>query len=205
MGALDGGGLAAHAGRAVAGMSGASTRQRRVVVIGPECTGKTTLARELAAARGVPWVPEFARAFVDTVGRAVRYEDVEAIARGQQAAEDRAREAAVPLLILDTDLVSTLVYSRHYYDDCPGWVEPAARARLADLYLLLATDVPWTPEGFQREQPERREELYLLFEDTLQRLRAPAVAIRGTWAERREAADRAVDALLSSQPPAPSP
>ncbi|MBP1634010.1 MAG: hypothetical protein H6Q10_584, partial [Acidobacteria bacterium] len=61
------------------------------------------------------------------------------------------------------------------------------------------------PEGFQREQPERREELYLLFEDTLQRLRAPAVAIGGTWAERREAADRAVDALLSSQPPAPSP
>ena len=167
-----------------------------VVVIGPECTGKTTLARELAEHVGVAWVPEFARAFVDRARRPVRFDDVDAIGRGQQAAEDEARRRDPRLLVLDTDLVSTWVYSRHYYGDCPSWIEGAARERRADLYLLLGTDVPWVAEGDQREQPHRREELYALFRQALEQLDASFVEVRGTWAERRAAAIAAVETLL---------
>jgi NadR type nicotinamide-nucleotide adenylyltransferase len=170
----------------------------RVVVIGPESTGKTTLAKDLAAYFGARWVPEFAREFAERIRRPVRLEDVDAIGRGQQAGEDAALAAsgALPLLILDTDLVSTGVYSRHYFDDCPAWVEPAARARLSDLYILLATDVPWVPEEHLREEPERRDELFRLFQATLHELGARVVEVRGPWAERREAAIEAVSAAL---------
>ena len=183
----------------------------RVVVIGPECTGKTTLARELADRFGVPWVPEFARAFVDRARRPVRFEDVDAIGRGQLAAEDEARRRGGPLVVLDTDLVSTWVYSLHYYRDCPAWIEHAARERLSELYLLLGTDVPWVPEGYYREQPERREELYTLFERTLEGLGARMVEVRGTWDQRRAAAIAAIEKLLrptsaaSARPGAGSP
>jgi nicotinamide riboside kinase len=182
-------------------------RGRRVVLIGPECTGKTTLARELARRYGVEWVPEFARTFVEATRRPVRFEDVDAIGRGQQAAEDRARRDRSRLLVLDTDLVSTCVYSRHYYGDCPPWIEEAVPGRLSDLYLLLATDVPWVPEGYLREQPERREELYARFRQTLAELGARVVEVRGTWEQRRATAIAAIDALLEAdgQDASPSP
>ena len=69
--------------------------------------------------------------------------------------------------MLDTDLVSTMVYSRHYYGDCPPWIEEEAARRLADLYLLHHVDVEWVADGRQREQPERREELFERFRATL--------------------------------------
>ena len=117
-------------------------------------------------------------------------------AADRQAAEDEARRRDPRLLVLDTDLVSTWVYSRHYYGDCPSWIEGAARERRADLYLLLGTDVPWVAEGDQREQPHRREELYALFRQALEQLDASFVEVRGTWAERRAAAIAAVETLL---------
>lgn len=167
----------------------------RVVVIGSECTGKTTLAADLARERSAVWSPEFAREYVDRVARALTFDDVEPIARGQQAGEDEAAARARNLLILDTDLVSTCVYSRHYYGRCPAWLEDLARSRLADLYLLLGPDVPWVADGLQREQPERREALHTLFRDTLRRWGARFVEVRGTWAARRARAEGAIDAL----------
>ena len=94
-------------------------------------------------------MPEFARVYVDektaTTGLPVDETDVEPIARGQIAAEDRGAAEARGLLVLDTDLVSTTVYARHYYGSCPAWIEQAARDRRADLYLLCDIDVPWIP------------------------------------------------------------
>jgi NadR type nicotinamide-nucleotide adenylyltransferase len=169
---------------------------KRVVVIGPECTGKTTLARRLAMRFDAAWSPEYAREYLDGVGRALTCADVDAIARGQLAAENEAAGPAPALLVLDTDLVSTYVYSRHYYGDAPSWVEPLARERLADLYLLHWPDVPWEPDGLQREQPERREELFERFRATLQAWGARVVDVRGNWDERWARAVEAVTALV---------
>ena len=102
-------------------------RPLRVVVTGSECTGKTTLARALASRFGAPWVPEFCRGYQDARGAPLDASDVEPIARGQIAEADEAESRARRLLVLDTDLVSTVVYARHYYGSCPAWIEEAAR------------------------------------------------------------------------------
>ena len=169
-----------------------------VVVTGSECTGKTTLAAALATRFGCPWSPEFARRHAEAVGATLGSEDVEPIARGQRDAEDAATAIAERLVVHDTDLVSTLVYARHYYGACPDWIEEAARARRADLYLLLHPDVDWTPDGV-RDRPRHREQIHALFEDTLGALGATVVDLRGSWEERRQAAERAVAAALAAR------
>jgi NadR type nicotinamide-nucleotide adenylyltransferase len=176
---------------------------KRVVVTGSECTGKTTLAGDLARAFGTVWVAEYARQYLDhklaTTGLALDESDVEPIARGQIAAEDRGTALAKGLLVLDTDLVSTTVYARHYYGACPPWIEQAARDRRADLYLLCEPDVPWVADP-ARDRPHQRDEMHALFVDALDALGAPYVTIRGSWAARLTAAIAAVDTLMQANP-----
>jgi NadR type nicotinamide-nucleotide adenylyltransferase len=173
----------------------------RVTLIGPECTGKTWLAADLAGHYGVPWSPEHAREYVERHGQALGYGDVEPIGTGQRTGEDAAIALATAggtaLVLHDTDLVSTAVYSRHYYGDCPAWIEDQARHRLADLYLLHHVDVPWVEDGLQREQPERREELLSRFRSTLRGLEATVAEIFGSFEERRRRAVAAIDARLA--------
>jgi NadR type nicotinamide-nucleotide adenylyltransferase len=168
-----------------------------VVVTGSECTGKTTLAASLAGRYATAWSPEYVRAFVAEAGRAPRASDVEAIARGQIAGEDAAEKEASRLVVRDTDLVSTLVYARHYFGSCPAWIEQAARVRRGDLYLLCHPDVPWTADGLQRDRPESREQIHGVFGDTLASLGARVVAVRGSWDARHARAYAAVEELLS--------
>ena len=167
-----------------------------VVVTGSECTGKTTLAQELASASGAPCSPEFAREYVDRRRAPLGAADVEPIARGQIQAEDAAMAAASTLVVKDTDLISTVVYAGHYYGACPEWIAEAARARRGGLYLLLHPDVPWVADGLQRDRPAERERLHGLFRSALASVGAVVVDITGSWDERRACA---VEAIRSSQ------
>ena len=167
----------------------------RVVITGSECTGKTTLAKALAAHYKAARVPEFARAFVHDKGAAPDYGDVEAIARGQMALEDQYSADAPHLLVQDTDLLSTLVYSNHYYRKCPAWIEETLRERAADLYLLAGIDVPWVADGDQRDRPDRRDEMHGLFRSALAARRLRFIELRGGDEDRLAAAICAIDAL----------
>jgi NadR type nicotinamide-nucleotide adenylyltransferase len=165
----------------------------RVCLIGPECTGKTTLAGQLSAHLGAPWIPEFAREYALGVARPLTADDVEPIARGQMALEDAAGDG---LVILDTDLISTVVYARHYYGRCPQWIEAAAAKRKADLYLLTDIDVPWVADSL-RDSAAPRESLYAQFAQTLKDYGANVVTITG---DRFAAAIRQLDSLRDRPP-----
>jgi len=170
-----------------------------VVVTGSESTGKTTLAGDLARHFKTVWAPEFSRTYLDektaTTGSPLDAGDVEPIAHGQIAVEDRAIAAARGLALLDTDLVSTTVYARHYYGSCPAWIDRAARERRGDLYLLCDIDVPWVADP-ARDRPHERAHMHGLFVAALEALGAQYVTIGGSWAERRELAIAAVSSLL---------
>jgi NadR type nicotinamide-nucleotide adenylyltransferase len=166
----------------------------RVCLIGPECTGKTTLAEELSRHFNAPWVPEFAREYAERVARELTADDVEPIARGELALIDAAPNA--DLVILDTDLISTVVYARHYYGSCPEWIEREARTRKADLYLLTDIDLPWVPDSL-RDSAAPRESLYKQFAQILKDYEANFVAIKG---DRFEAAVTQLNSLRDRPP-----
>ena len=181
---------------------------RRVVVTGAESTGKTTLARDLAAAFGTTWVPEFARGYLDE-----RYpdrpagdplcalDDMAVIARGQVAAEDAAAANADRVIFCDTDPVVTCVYSREYFGVVPREVAEAAQRRY-DLHLLLDVDVPWVADR-QRDLPHRRHVIHEVLLEELRGRGSRVVLVGGTWRERFGKARAAVDALLAEAPAAP--
>jgi NadR type nicotinamide-nucleotide adenylyltransferase len=173
-----------------------------VVVTGSECTGKTTLAAALAGRFGAPLSREFAREYAERKRGVLDVTDVEPIARGQLAAEltaeRRARNEGAGVVVRDTDLLSTVVYSRHYYGACPPWVVSTAAERIGHLYLLLAPDVPWVADGV-RDRPDDggRAEIHALFRSELATAGARVVEITGEWRSREAAALTAVTAALA--------
>jgi len=172
---------------------------RKVAVFGAESTGKTRLAGRLAAHFGVPCVPEYAREFWDAHG-AIALGDIPAIAREQWRREDEAAaRAGAGLVICDTDALTTVLWSDLLYGSCPDDIRRGAeaRARTYALYLLLDTDVPFTPDP-QRcfPDPADREKCRRIWRGALERRRLPFVEITGDWAEREQRAIAAVGARL---------
>lgn len=173
---------------------------RRVVVTGGECTGKTTLAGELASRWLTAWAPEAARDIALAKPEPLGPEDVEPIARAHVAAADAALHAAAesgrPLVFLDQDLLSTVVYAKHYYGNCPRWIERLAVERRGDLYLLCHPDLPWAADGV-RDRPEARAEIHALFAGALAAAGARVALVSGAGAARAARAAEAVERLLA--------
>jgi NadR type nicotinamide-nucleotide adenylyltransferase len=167
----------------------------RVVLTGSESTGKSVLARQLAEHYDAELTPEFVRDFARQRGNAIEFSDTDEIARGQIALEDEHAGRAQGLLVQDTDLLSTAVYSAHYYGRCVDWIEKAARERRPDLYLLLEIDVPWVPDEV-RDRETRREEMQAMFRTAVAESGVPFIVIKGSWDERLRLATQAIDRLL---------
>ncbi len=176
----------------MAGDSGVTDRTFvRIVMTGSESVGKTTLGERLAARLGALCVPEFVREFTMKKGAPPDFSDREALTIGQVELEElyigRTSAEGRRFLMHDTDLVSNIVYSIHYFGSCPEWIEQLAVARQPTHYLLLDIDVPWVPDGV-RDRGDQRHEMHALFVNTLQRLQAPYSLISGDWDARYRAA-----------------
>lgn len=175
-----------------------------LVLAGPESSGKSWLGGEIQAHFGGQLVGEYVRHFIDEQGRDTHYGDITAIARGQLAWEDAARAQQPELLILDTHLLSNILWSRVLFNDCPDWLEPALLARRYDLHLLLSPQgVPWIGDG-QRCQPQlaQRQAFFAASRQWLQTHRQPMQIIDGDWSRRQASVLAAVQALLQGKAPA---
>ncbi|WPN49815.1 MULTISPECIES: AAA family ATPase [unclassified Pseudomonas] len=171
-----------------------------LVLAGPESSGKSWISSEIHAKFGGILIGEYVRHFIEREARLTCLDDIPSIAQGQLAWEDEARAKQPPLLILDTHLLSNILWSRTLFGACPAWIEQALLARHYDLHLLLSPEnVPWHDDG-QRCQPQLSERL-AFFEASQHWLELHHQSYRvlqGDWVQRKDAAFKAVKQLLEA-------
>lgn len=196
-------------------------RIKKIVVIGPESTGKSTLCKELAEYYHTSWCPEFAREYLLKHGMSYTYDDLLTIAKGQLATEDEyvqskvlSRESGVcpliedtelrtqnlKLLFIDTDMYVLKVWSEFVFGKCHKWILEQIVERKYDLYLLCNTDPPWVKDEL-REYPDlkKRETLLKIYQDIMVNQSTPWVMIEGNQENRIEIAAKAVDKVIKIQ------
>lgn len=194
----------------------------KIVVIGPESTGKSTLCQMLAAHYQTVWVKEYAREYLLKNGTAYSYENLLEIAKGQVSLEDEAlnstnNKPVVPNsnvanssltihhspftphhspIFLDTNMYVMKVWCEFVFDKCHHWILNQIVERKYDLYLLCNIDLPWIKDEL-REYPDlaTREKLYHYYKDIMINQQVPWIDISGTYHQRLQKAIQAVDAL----------
>ena len=172
----------------------------KVVLFGPESTGKTTLSNQLARYYNSVWVPEYAREYLQNKWNNERKtcepEDLLPIAEGQMQLENDLTKKATEILICDTDLLETKVYSEAYYvGDCDPILEKYAIENTYDLYLLTYIDIPWEADDL-RDKPHEREEMFEYFRATLEKYNRNFITLKGNKKERLKLAVEHIDNLL---------
>ncbi len=169
---------------------------KKVVIIGPESTGKSTLTASLAKHYNTAYVPEFARHYIDRLDRPYEESDFPEIAKGQLDSEAQMEKQANGILFIDTCLIVLKVWSEHKFGACYPEIIDKINQQQYDLYLLTGTDVPWE-EDPQREHPHLRDFFYNVYRKELQTRNLPFIEIQGEYYYRKKAAVKAVDDLLS--------
>jgi NadR type nicotinamide-nucleotide adenylyltransferase len=183
---------------------------KKIVIIGPESTGKSTLCELLAKHYQTKWVLEYAREYLLANGKEYSYEDLLTIAKGQLALEDETsfqlpissfQPPNLPLtthspqlLFIDTDMYVMKVWCEFVFGKCHQWIIDQITERKYDLYLLCNTDLPWVKDEL-REYPdlETREKLFHVYKDILINQSTPWAEIKGSNEKRLQTAIDVVD------------
>lgn len=174
----------------------------KVVLFGPESTGKTTLSRQLARYYNSVWVPEYAREYLQNKWNNERKtcepKDLLPIAIGQMKLENELAKKTDSVLICDTDLLETKVYSEAYYSGiCDPILNKYATENTYDLYFLTYIDTPWEADDL-RDKPNERERMFKAFEDALIKYNRPYVILKGDKSTRLKKAVNHIDKLLKN-------
>jgi len=182
---------------------------KKIVIIGPESTGKSTLSEQLAQHYETTWCPEFAREYLLTNGTDYEFDDLLTIARGQLALEDEyntmlenqsvsmLEEGGHLPLFIDTDMYVMKVWCEFVFGRCHRFILEQIIERKYDLYLLCNTDLPWVKDEL-REYPDlhTRQKLYHIYQDIMINQSVPWVDISGDYEQRLQKAIAGVDKLL---------
>lgn len=171
---------------------------KKVVIIGPESTGKSTLAAQLAEHYKTTWCPEFAREYLEEHGKDYNFDDLLNIARGQADLElSLMAHARNNLYFIDTDMYVMKVWCEVAFEQCHNWILKQIASQQYDLYLLCCTDLPWVPDAL-REYPDPafRQKLFLMYKDIMINSGTRWVEVSGSFSERLQVAVTAVDTIL---------
>ena len=176
----------------------------KIVLFGPESTGKTTLARALAGHYRTEWVPEYMRTYLqrkwDERHETCTPGDLHPIAVGQMADENRLIQKAKRLLFLDTNLLELQVYAKAYYGQADPWLREAAARAHYDLYFLTYIDTPWEPDDL-RDKPDEREPMFERFRNALEKRNLPYIVLRGDHETRLRKATEIIDMMMDTNNP----
>lgn len=179
---------------------------KKIVIIGPESTGKSTLCEQLARHYKTLWVPEYARSYLLDHGMNYSYDDLLTIAKGQLALEERfivdmqhELHSANAALFIDTNMHVMKVWCEFVFGKCHDWILHQIAERSYDLYLLCNTDLAWVPDEL-REYPdlESRKKLFHIYKDAMINQPVSWVEISGHYEQRFQLAVSAVDDLLAA-------
>lgn len=176
---------------------------KKIVIIGPESTGKSMLCEKLAAHFKTALVPEYAREYLLNNGTDYGLNDLQKIAAGQLDAEDSAASMFQQdrgLLFIDTDLYVIKVWSEYVFNSCHNSILTGIASRNYDLYLLCNPDIPWVKDAL-REYPDlpQREKLYHFYKDAMVNQHVPWVEIQGDYDTRFQTALAAVHAIVDKE------
>jgi len=172
------------------------SRLKRILILGPESTGKSTLAEKLAKHFAEPWVPEVAREYLEKLDRPYAYEDLLQIGKQQMRTEDELALQANNYLFCDTDLRVIQVWSQHRYGKVDPWVLEELARRTYDLILLCAPDLPWQADPL-REHPEleMRQQFFEIYKQLSQASGIPWILVSGDTDKRLSTAIQVVGSL----------
>ena len=174
----------------------------KIALFGPESTGKTTLAKQLAEYYNTEWVPEFARDYLqekwDKKQLICDVDDMLPIAYGQTQLENKRLLIANKYLFCDTNLMVTKVFSEVYYDYCDPLLNQAALEHEYDLFFLTDIDVPWEKDDL-RDSPEKRESVFSVFKQSLIDNKKPFITLSGDKNLRLNKAISIIDDLTEAK------
>lgn len=172
---------------------------KRIVIIGPESTGKSTLCEQLAAHYHTVWCPEYAREYLLNKGRKYSYDDLLKIAKGQQALEDQLAVRANRYYFIDTNQYVMKVWCEVVFENCHPWILNQIATRPYDLYLLCNVDLPWVKDEL-REYPDllMRQRLYNMYKDILINDGHAWEEVSGTEDQRLQIAIQYIDTYFGS-------
>lgn len=166
----------------------------KIIVTGPECSGKTTLSRALSEHFNAPWVPEYARVFLDSLDRPYTEKDMIAIALGQYRSAHEFRR--FPLVISDTGLEVIKIWSEVKYNRCSPLITHLLKSNLPDLYILCDFDIPYQTDPL-REHPNDRGMLYKKYVKQLKQVKVPVLKVSGSKKERLKKSIKKIQSISS--------